>query len=191
MKGIIYPAFLRYCPGADTPAQKIFRLSRGDKRNVTASTSLCRVIYQKDSWDYIAMPPSSKIKKRYLKNSFKKLCLFFKIQPSLSMPLPQLMKLFSSGWNSLRSTVIPTHTSRRLQEYSELCCSRIALTKARIEDYCPTTTLGWSSGETRVCSLGIKETPVLTWGDIWAILGATEQINAEDKHWRRKVSHWL
>lgn len=63
MKGIIYPAFLRYCPGADTPAQKIFRLSRGDKRNVTASASLCRVIYQKDSWDYIAMLPSSKIRK--------------------------------------------------------------------------------------------------------------------------------
>lgn len=81
MKGIIYPAFLRYCPGADTPAQKIFRLSRGDKRNVTASTSLCRVIYQKDSWHYIAMLPSYKVTKGTLKILLRSCVYFSKFNP--------------------------------------------------------------------------------------------------------------
>lgn len=181
MKGIIYPAFLHYCPGADTPAQKIFRLSTEDKRNVTASASLCRVIYQKDSWDYIAMLPSSKITKGTWKIFLRSCVYFSKFNPVWACHCPHWWSC--SGWNSLRSTLLSPHTADVCRMYNEVCCSWSALTKARIKDYCPTTTLGWSLGETRVRSLGMKETPVLPWGDIWAILWATQQINAEEEKW--------
>lgn len=183
MKGIIYPAFLHYCPGADTPAQKIFRLSTEDKRNVTASASLCRVIYQKDSWDYIAMLPSSKITKGTWKIFLRSCVYFSKFNPVWACHCPHWWSC--SGWNSLRSTLLSPHTADVCRMYNEVCCSWSALTKARIKDYCPTTTLGWSLGETRVRSLGMKETPVSG-----RHLGHLVS-NTTDKCWRRKVSHWL
>jgi len=116
------------------------------------------------------------------------LCLFFKIQPSLSMPLLQLMKLSSSSWNSLRRILLSPHTpADPCRRHNEVCCSWSALTKARIEFCCPTVTLGWSLGQTGVCSLGMKQTPLqLCHGETSGL--PREQ---ENKRWRRKVNHWV
>lgn len=59
--------FICYRPGADAPAQKIFRLSRRGNRNVMASGSLCRDIYQKDSWYKTALFSSPDATKGTLK----------------------------------------------------------------------------------------------------------------------------